>query len=260
MSAPVRVMSYNIRHDSLDDDVDWRDRRGDITGLITEYDTTVVGLQEATGSQFADVRERLPAFEWIGTGTRPGEFNPIGYRPDRFSLLSSDVKWLSEHPDDPGSVGWDAAFARVVTVGVLRETTTGARVGVLNTHFDHHGTEARVESARLLRNLIDTLEPTVAAVACGDFNADATSVPYAVMVSGGYMREVRDARDAADRNGHNPGTTRTTFDALLPNQHIDHVFVTPDLAVTSYSILTDTTTNGRYPSDHLPVVVECRLD
>lgn len=256
MTDWARVMSYNIRHDSLDDGIEWRDRRDTVAGLIRDHEVDIVGLQEAHGEQFEDITARLPGFEWVGTGDRTGEFNPIGYHRARFTLCASEVAWLSEQPNEPESVGWDAAFARVVTIAKLRDTHTGSAYGILNTHFDHHGARARLESARLLRRRIDELDGNIPAVALGDFNDDASTPAYAAMVSDGFDREVADARTVAAVNTPDPGTTRTSFDALLPGRHIDHVFVTPNLDVSKYAILTTTAVNGQFPSDHLPVLVE----
>lgn len=258
MTDWVRVMTYNIRHDSLDEEIDWRDRRDTIADLIRAHDVDVVGLQEANGAQFEDLSDRLSMFEWVGAGDRTGEFNPIGYRPARFTLRESDVAWLSERPGEPETVGWDAAFARVVTIAVLSDADAASTYGILNTHFDHHGSTARLESARLLRRRIDALDSSIPAVALGDFNDDDTTPAYAAMISDGFDREIADARTIASVTAPDPGTTRTSFDALLPGRHIDHIFVTPDLDISKYAVLTTTHRNGQFPSDHLPVLVKLR--
>ncbi len=58
-------------------------------------------------------------------GEQAGEFTPIFYRRDRFELLTHDTFWLSEHPEEPGSMGWDAACPRTVTWAKFRDRLTG---------------------------------------------------------------------------------------------------------------------------------------
>jgi endonuclease/exonuclease/phosphatase family metal-dependent hydrolase len=40
---------------------------------------------------------------------------------------------------------------------------------------------------------------------------------------------------------------------------IDHVLVTPEVAVRAYAVATDRGPDGRYPSDHLPVVADLQF-
>lgn len=260
MGDRVCAVSYNIRHDSFDDGTVWRNRRDTIARVIREADADVVGLQEAHGYQFGDLSDRLPSYTWTGVGERTGEFNPIGYRAARFNRLDSGVEWLSERPAEPESVGWDGAFARVLTGVTLRDRRTARVLAVFNTHFDHRGETARRESARLIRRRVDDLPPEVSAIVLGDFNVDEATPPYEVMVADTFDRPVVDARRVAVDNGRDPGTTRTSFDGLVPGRRIDHVFVTADLPVTRYAIPTTTLADGRFPSDHLPVVATVALD
>src|SRR3546814_18126337 len=74
----------------------------------------------------------------------------LGYRPDRFSLLGSGTFWLSPTPDTP-SKGWDAALPRIATWARLKDRSAAQNFLVVNTHFDHIGEVARVESAKMIR-------------------------------------------------------------------------------------------------------------
>lgn len=47
-------------------------------------------------------------------------------------------------------VGWDAALTRIATWVKLQDKKTGQILMVVNTHFDHIGTEARRNSALLI--------------------------------------------------------------------------------------------------------------
>ncbi len=259
MSGFVAV-SYNIRHAVLDEGKDaWPRRRDAVFDLLEALGPDVLGLQESTGDQHADVERRLPDYEWAGVADDPGsgEHNPVGVT-GRFSPQSVETVWLSETPSVAGSVGWDASYARVVTQLRLRDTATGREFAVLNTHFDHQGPTARTESARLLRERVDGLG--CEAVVLGDFNARPGSQPYTVLTndSDDYDRPLTDARARA-ATVEGPETTVTDFASPDPGRELDHVFVTDGLSVDRYRVCDRVRGNGRYPSDHLPVLVRLRL-
>lgn len=67
-----------------------------------------------------------------------------------------------------------------------------------------------------------------------------------------------DARSRATHR-HGPTSTYTGFEAPDPGRVIDHVLVTPEVAVRAYAVATDRGPDGRYPSDHLPVVADLQF-
>jgi endonuclease/exonuclease/phosphatase family metal-dependent hydrolase len=52
-----------------------------------------------------------------------------------------------------------------------------------------------------------------------------------------------------------PETTFTDFNTLQPDREVDHVFLSSEFDVASYTV-NSTKAAGRFPSDHLPVVTE----
>jgi endonuclease/exonuclease/phosphatase family metal-dependent hydrolase len=251
------VSSYNIRHRVLDDGADAWDRRRDaVFDRLRTLSPDVVGLQESTGRQQRDV-ERALDYQWNGVADRPGsgKHNPIGVGA-RFGSRDARTEWLSPTPDAE-SVGWDAAYPRVLTRVRLEDTVTGRSLAVYNTHLDHRGPDARRRSARLIRNRLASLPVGTEAVVLGDFNCRPGSKPYDLLTAADGDPRLRDARTVAT-GVDGPTTTVTDFETLDPNRRLDHVFVTPGLAVDTYRV-DDTTVEGRYPSDHLPVVADLRF-
>ena len=61
----------------------------------------------------------------------------------------------------------------------LWDVTKKQNVWLVNTHFDHRGRTARLESAQLIRQFVNKLpfEPQFIVVT-GDFNAAESSPPY----------------------------------------------------------------------------------
>jgi len=270
----VRVLTYNVRRDTArDGEFDWAGRRDAVAGTLRFHRPDIVGLQEPLVHQYADLRETVPGFEWVGASREAekgdGEFCPVGYRTDRFDPLDSGTFWLSQTPDESGSVGWDATYPRIATWVRLRDRD-GGTVLYCNTHLDHEGARARVEGARVLRERVAALrEGDEAVVVGGDFNCVAGDEPYRALAddSGdapeakrggqGGLRLV-DAREASPYPAHGPDTTRTDFESLRPDRQIDHIFV-DGAAVAGYGVAADVVGDGWFPSDHLPVVVDLDL-
>src|SRR5690606_15854253 len=111
-----------------------------------------------------------------------------------FTLVGHGHLWLSEHPERPGSIGWDAALPRMATwVKLQFRRNPYLHVTVFNTHFDHVGERARVESAELLRRWVETLGGTPVIV-MGDFNLPPGSPGYRALTEDrGNLAELRDA-------------------------------------------------------------------
>ena len=127
---------------------------------------------------------------------------------------------------------------------------------VLNTHFDHVGKEARLQSAKLIADWAQ--EPRYAGmptIVLGDFNATPPSPPYAALVDEGLS----DARRLSERPPYGPPGTFTHFDVMrAPPEPIDHIFVAGPVNVTSHATITQHW-GGRLPSDHYPVMAELEL-
>lgn len=254
-TASLTVLTFNIRYDNPGDGPSaWPNRANWVAETIRDADPDVFGLQEALLHQVEYVATALPGYRWVGVGRddgkEGGEFSPVFYRADRLELLDRSTWWLSDTPADTGSVGWDAALPRVATVTQFRLTDTDQPLWVINTHFDHRGEMARTESAALLAKISTAMSAGgVPGILMGDFNFTETSSGYANITSAG----LQDAFVAAGRPA--PSETFTGFDATTgpSGDRIDLVF-TSGASVLSYEAL-DVVRDGRYVSDHRPVLV-----
>ena len=149
----------------------------------------------------------------------------------------------------------------------------------MNLHMDHVGKVARVESAKLVRSRIKDIVGDGAAIVTGDFNVDQTHESYRTMTAN---HELVDSYETAELRYAPNGTFNGYHTDGFTNSRIDHVFVTPDIKVRKYGVLTDTyrTPDGpgqdvklnaapreirakkytaRTPSDHFPVMVQLEL-
>ncbi|HEX6060092.1 MAG TPA: endonuclease/exonuclease/phosphatase family protein [Gemmatimonadaceae bacterium] len=262
-APPLRIMSFNLRFDTPSDGVNaWPNRRDRVAGLVRHHAPDAIGVQEALVHMLDELETRVPGFARIGVGRADGrdagELSAILYRTARLELLDGGTFWLSPTPEVPGSKGWDTAIERIATWGRFRDRLTGCRYLHLNTHFDHIGEEARRESARLIRSRLASIAGALPVVVTGDLNANPESVPYRILTRDTLPGAIAPLRDAfvASRDGHyGPTSTWNAFTAIEPERRIDYVLVSSDLLVLGHAILPDAW-DGRFPSDHLPVVAD----
>jgi len=252
MPTRRRFGTFNVRlNTDADGDDAWPHRRALVVDTIRAIDPDVLGIQEPFPDQLVYLRDSLSEYEWYGVprkGGGEGEHSAIAWRANRFDAVACETRWLSEQPDVP-SVGWDAAYYRTATRVRLLDRETDDTITVWNTHLDNEGATARRESARLLSEWTQDDPPVVL---LGDFNAPPGSEPYEGLTGDGGGA-LRDARDRATETVGPDGTIHHfTGD---PEEHIDHVFVSPEIDVEHHRVVTDSEA-GRYPSDHFPVVAD----
>lgn len=97
----MNVMSFNIRMSTKSDGANWWEYRKDLAAnVIKFYDVDMFGAQEVLHNQLTDLLDRLPDYGYVGVGREDGktkgEYSPILYRKDRFSVVKSGNFWLAE--------------------------------------------------------------------------------------------------------------------------------------------------------------------
>jgi endonuclease/exonuclease/phosphatase family metal-dependent hydrolase len=265
--VPLRVMSFNIRLNTPADSANaWPHRQEMVASMMRFHRADLAGVQEALQDQMDDLTNLLPEFGWMGVarddGKEAGEYSAIFYLKERFAILEQNTFWLSETPETPGSMGWDAACVRIVTWAKYKDKKTGKAFYHFNTHFDHIGEKARQESAKLLLQKIGETAKGEPAIITGDFNATEDSPVYKILAAGSTGDSIanaptllRDARDISSQPHHGPDWTFHGFETVVDRPRIDYIFVSKNVQVGQHGVLSDRW-NGRYPSDHLPVLAE----
>ncbi len=259
-ASSVRVMTYNIRMDTVNDGINqWNLRKNRVFRLIQQYQPDLIGVQEALPHQLADLHAAFPSFGWYGVGRDDGkdkgEFSAIFYRLSLFELRDQGTFWLSETPDMPGSKGWDAALPRVCSWVKLKDRRNNQRVCHFNTHLDHAGQIARTQSAHLILARIQAIAgPMIPTILTGDFNVDPQSDAYRTIITNTFFR---DAKYATQSPHSGPHGTWSTFDVRHGiGKRIDYIFISSQhFKVLQHGHLTYSE-NLYYPSDHLPVLAD----
>jgi endonuclease/exonuclease/phosphatase family metal-dependent hydrolase len=256
----VKVMSFNIRYDNPGDGENrWANRSNMVASMILFHDADLVGVQESLINQVHDLEKLLKGYAWTGVGRddgkQMGEYSAIFYRSERVKLLDNGTYWLSQTPDHPG-LGWDAACKRVVTWGLFEDLKTGKKFCHFNTHFDHMGDTARVESAHLLKARMASIAGELPVIVTGDFNCDDRSVPYQIMTAANPFPQLFDSHSVSLLPPYGPSSSWTGFEtAGTEGSRIDFIFVSGSIKVIRNGILSDSW-GTRFPSDHMPVFSE----
>lgn len=256
----LTAMSFNIRYGTANDgDNSWPKRSDTVVNAITSHDPDIVGLQECLRFQAEYIVDHAPDYRWFGIGREKdgeGEYCAVLYKYKRMVPVESGHFWLSETPDVPGSRSWDSAITRMATWVRYYLPKEDRFFYHVNTHFDHRGDVARAASAVVITERMKTFNEDYPVIITGDFNATAEkSDPYNRMIEAG----LQDAWTAA-KETRGPRTTFGGFEPIEEDRgrRIDWIFTRGDVDV-SYCETSTYNEDGRYPSDHLPVVAGLTL-
>lgn len=282
----IRCMSFNIRVDTIADMTNsWKYRKDIAASMIQFHRVDIAGLQEVLINQLKDLAGYLPDYGWIGVGRDDGddkgEFNPIFYLKERFESVRSGTFWLSQTSNRAGTKGWDAMYRRIVTWGEFIDKLTEKVFFYFNTHFDNFGRVARAQSANLMLSKIADIAQDKPVIVTGDFNCTKGSEAYQILTGKIQNRQnlepLKDTLCESERGHHGPHITFHDYKAMsfykmieklkrlgkAPSKMeldlgIDFIFVKNSVKVINHGTLSDSW-NGKYPSDHMPVVADLIL-
>jgi endonuclease/exonuclease/phosphatase family metal-dependent hydrolase len=256
----IKVISFNIRLDAASDGLDrWDLRKKDLSDFLIGEQAVFIGLQEVMKNQLDYLKLELRDYAFIGVGRddgfEAGEFSPILYDTNRVIMLFNNTFWLSESPDSV-SVGWDALLPRICTYGLFMLKANKQQLFVFNTHFDHIGEEARLKSAELiLRKISEVNQENIAVVLLGDLNRRPDTKAIQLI-----KNELIDGFQFAQEASLKKPGTYNGFDlkSKLENR-IDYVFV-KNIKVSTLKYGREKSSEGRWLSDHLPVIATLQME
>lgn len=242
----LTLMTFNIRYGLAEDGVNrWENRKSLVLDRIRACDPDLLGLQECRDDSQAEfIRENLPDYEFYGIPRGGGsvtalEMAPILFKKSAFRLVDRGCFWLSDTPQIPGSVSWDAAFPRTATWAKLVHLASGRRLTFLNTHFDYT-LSALENSARTIQAWVRKEAGTHPILITGDFNADKTSFAYRLLTEASSLFDIH------------PGDEGTFHGFGQADDSIDWILASDSFRAVSTQI-DRFHAEGVYPSDHYPV-------
>jgi endonuclease/exonuclease/phosphatase family metal-dependent hydrolase len=251
----LRVMTFNVRYPATGDGPNrWEQRRDLLVATIRESAPDIIGTQELFYEQGEHIAGKAPEYAWFGVsrrGDRTDEHMGVFYRTSALRLVESGNFWLSDTPEKAGSMSWNVTLPRMATWGLFEVKSSGRRFYLYNTHFPHRreDEEARVECARVIRERVSKLPPDTPFVLTGDFNTDVGSKAYRILAEG-----MTDAWATADVKA-GPNGTFHGFKGTPGAARIDWVLFRGFARAARAETITRND-EGRYPSDHFPVLTE----
>ncbi len=256
----LTVGTFNLRLQTNGDVGNlWQQRAILVSDLIRFHDFDILGTQEGFLNQLQDIKTALPYYSFSGhgrdDGKEAGEHSSIFYKTVKFELLDKGDFWLSETPEKP-SIGWDGKCCKRITSWIyLKDKKSKKKFYVFNAHYDHEGQVARRESSKLMLTQIKDIAGNKPVILMGDFNGDHNSEPYQIIAN---SNQLKDTYQMVDFPYANNNSFQNFGNLIKGKEVIDHIFVTPQFSVSKWGILSDTF-QGKYPSDHFPVLVKMRL-
>jgi len=259
-AEPISVMSFNIRYGTAEDgDNHWTVRRAFLFEVVREQKADIIGLQEALDSQIREIAEAVPGYAVVGVGRddgkAAGEYSAILVRKDRFNVAEAGTFWFSETPSVPGSASWGNRITRICTWTRLIDRD-GTALWIFNLHLDHESQPSRERSTELLRRRIDARSfPDEPVIVTGDFNVGEDNPAIRTLVRD---KAFLDTFRVVHPDEKQVGTFTGFKIDKIDGPKIDYVLVQPGAEVLAAEIVR-TARDGRYPSDHFPVVARVRL-
>lgn len=240
-------MSFNIRMGLANDGVNhWQHRKSLAISRINAFKPDLLGIQECCDdeAQAGYLKKQLANYEFYGVqrGGHSGaamEMAPALFQKTSFIIFEQGCFWLSDSPEQPGSLNWDAAFPRTCSWFRLGHRKTRKKLVFINTHFDYQPL-ALVESSKLLLAWVRNNTHTPMIVT-GDFNTDKKSETYRILT-----KYLVDAHPNDENTFHDYGRNDTDcpIDWILVSPHFERI----SSEVDHYH------ENNIYPSDHYPLL------
>jgi len=283
LGEKVRVMSFNMLYDLYEkkyEEADhWKNRFYRIAELLHYTLPDVIGSQELLPHLLDDLLPLVESeYSFVGPGAKEQWHNrPIDgifYRRSRVALLEAKYLFTSATPHVPS----DNPFGKrhLVTQGHFRMKDSGKEFILLNTHCAFMDGDSREYSIRFIARYVENFRPEIPIFVTGDFNTfafrgDLENLPF---YDGDLCQRIMtqnsliDSREATILGAVGPLGTYTNEPDIhpstpfvgtgIPGIHLDHIYVNEALTVLNYAV-EPAKIDGRFPSDHMPVVVDAVL-
>ena len=248
VDGAFKAMSFNLMASSTSPA-----RMISVVQTIRNIMPDTIGVQEGSPTWMNYLDSNLgQIYAYVGEGRNggaSGEYSAILYRKDRFELVESATKWLSDTPETVSKYE-ESGYNRIYTYAVLKEKATGKQILVVNTHLDNSGSAVRNKQIAVLMAFLAENEGKYPIILTGDFNAGRTSEVYSTVTAklGDSAKIAKTAEDSYTY--HKYGEKQS---------YLDYIFVSDQLMDVSYFEVITEEVNGTLPSDHYPLYIAYTL-
>ena len=216
-----------------------------ITAILRDYQPDLFGLQEVQEKHSAMYASALEIYDYAYFDNDGTTYNsqPIYYKRDKFELLASGIKWISDTPNVRSKIV-ESAYTRSFTYVYLKDKATKEQFLMVNTHIDYMGAANVKQVARIIE-LTREMYPDTPIFYIADWNMYRDGAGYAEMVKNG-MKATEEFLPDAKKDGTMIGSTAA----------IDFCFVdTKYWKGVDYKVINDHEFSDT-ASDHYPVYTE----
>ncbi len=261
-AVELKVMTFNIRWDGLDRDSDsWEQRKSGVVELLRRHSPDAFALQESSPSQTQYLKKSLSNYHIFSPSHQRAIYQPIFVRSDRLGLNSQGSFWVVEESELQGGT-------RRCTWVRLVEAASGRGLYIFNLHLDGRSANSQNFSVVKLMEEVARRRFKDPFLVMGDFNAVETRPVISFLRGKTPLRgqggrvvvnsiALRDAVREIIPTGRAPGTFHK-YTGNVDGPRIDYIFVSDGIIIRGAATVFDST-NGRFPSDHFPVVAEIAL-
>ena len=176
-------------------------------------------------------------------------------------MINRGTFWFSDTPNKPGSRDWGNIFPRICSWVHLVEKNSKTGFYVYNVHLDNLSQNSRKKSILLLADKIAHHKTREPFIVMGDFNMEVDNPAMVGLQKTGSRTRITDTYEVWSSiypNQTNIGT-RHGFSGKTDGPRIDHIWISENTLALRTDI-DQFNKNGRYPSDHFPVVSTIRLN
>ena len=262
--SSLTVATFNLRKDSFWDGVNrWKNREPLVKEVIEGNQIDVLGVQEVLPNMRADLEKDLKGYRIVGLGREKDlgdEHSDILANKGTTRLLYYTTFWLSGIPYVFGSRFMPSIFPRICTVAELYLPQYHRKIRVFNTHLDHLSNYIRRKELRCIWDYMARLQQRepLPTILMGDLNAK----PWGKLMT--HMRDksfspvpLRDVFGVC--HGYQCKTnTYHSFKGKAGSWHLDYIYASEEFQIRDCYI-DHSNRNGRYPSDHYPLVAKLEL-
>ena len=249
--ATARIVTFNVRCTGTGK-TSVAYRAPLLCAQLRATDADSIGLQEANLRWMTVLCDRLDGYDYVGVaranGKNLGEFSPIFYKKDKYTVRDSGTFWLSKTPDKPGTKDWGSQNIRICTWVILENKETGEAYAHFNTHLDHISGTARAMQMDVLLDKIAVYAEGLPVVLTGDFNDESGSAMYEKATA-----VLRDSRLLAPVTEDK--ATFHNYGGLVLMDKIDFIFVSESVTPLVYHVIDDRI-GGDYLSDHYGIYTD----
>jgi len=140
--------------------------------IIRRCNPAIIGFQEIRPENRLTLEAGFPHYACEYGGLALADSNPIYWNAECFERLAGGGFYLSLTPNQ-FSKSWDAVSVRGAVWVKLRSKQTNTDLMCVNVHLDHRGSQARIESSKLIVERIKQLRHMLPVIVTGDFNSRA---------------------------------------------------------------------------------------